>query len=153
MSQSRGSRPFLFDGTLNTRKKFGGTLIQIRPKKQFYFTNCNQNLLIFHKRIEKVRSKKSFAAHLERSHGTPVEKHWFMTSSSIPSFKSPSQIESIRQRERKKVIYENNFKYLFSDKNSWMTKTAESQCTAVNFINIFTSSFCYPFAKSHKAEI
>jgi len=44
-------------------------------------TNRNQNLLIFHRRIVKVVTKKSLAAHLEGSHGTlvcrdtPVEKH------------------------------------------------------------------------------
>ena len=34
-----------------------------------------QNILLFNKRIVKVMIKKTLAAHLEGTHGSPVEKH------------------------------------------------------------------------------
>jgi len=57
-------------------------------QKFFFFTNYTKNLLIFPKRVVKVRTQKSFAAHFEGSHstllcrGTPVEKHCQLENSS-----------------------------------------------------------------------
>ena len=59
-----GSQPFFARGTLNMRKNFGAHLyLNFFEKdlgKELYFTNCKQNLLIFLKRVVKVRSKKNW---------------------------------------------------------------------------------------------
>ena len=63
MTQSSGSQSFSNRGTLNMRKNLAQHLFQNfyekRPlEKEFYFTNCKQNLLIFAKRVVKVMTKK-----------------------------------------------------------------------------------------------
>jgi hypothetical protein len=45
-----------------------------KTNKNSFFTNCNQNRLIFHKRVVKVRTKKKFGGTLWKE--TTVEKHW-----------------------------------------------------------------------------
>ncbi len=44
--------------------------------KELHFKNFKQNILIFLQIEQKIKDQKNFAAHLEGSCDTPVEKHW-----------------------------------------------------------------------------